>query len=950
MTSVAAIVLGAPAGAVSGGWDLFALPLLAGLGGVVLVLAVLWAFVLGGRPVRLLAAFALFFLAYQTGLVGLGRWWPELPRGVLSLCLGLSVFWGGWYARSIFGMDDRGARWAIVFGAVMVLGLVAAGVGLIDFLWGDVLGQVTGIGLGVGAALVSALIGRRPGAYLTAAAWSFFAVGLILHLLLGLDLAPDHGLIRRADLLGFILALSLFTAAAVHGFPPRRPREVIQGPESNDLQDRLNSMQRAVDDLERSEKRLRRIIDNAPDLIWQCDPQGVIEYAGPAWDDVLGLGPAQVVGRRPASFIHAQDRLRFGSDWTAWRAGDRGFFGEYRLESSLEAEPVWIEIKGAPASLPALGGFVFVLRDITTRKRAEEAGQSAPAGPALNQSEPEPVPPVVEQPPGRYHRAFFEHLFEYSPDAIVITEPDGSIDLVNACFKRLSGYTQEEAKGKNLSELLDNPAHRRLLCRAAREETVTDEVSIRRRDGRRIETAVTLASISIDLIQIGLLVIYRDVTSLKQTQADLQRDKTRFKNLVENSPLGVALIRADGRADYLNQAFTRMLGYRLEDMTTGQDFFVRAFPDPAYRARVMKAWLEGLERFDPGLTRPLKCAVTCADKSTRIVEFRPMILADGGSVVTVEDVTDQELTVRALRRSERRLRSVFENAASGLAVINLDHRFERVNHLLAEMLGFETQELVGQSVLNLTHPEDKDACQAGIEAVIKSPGGTDRQEIRYFTHSGAAIWVDQAIRGLLSDQGELEGLVFIASDITPRKELEQKLHHLATTDPLTGINNRRQQLRLTEKEILRARRYGQPLSLLVLDVDDFKAVNDHYGHAAGDRILKDVASVAVEQLRDSDFLGRIGGEEFCATLVHSDLGQAVITAERLRRAFEKHPFKPDGETVQVTVSIGAAQFDPDSDDMTSLVNRADKAMYRAKSQGKNRVSGLRTDESVVESA
>jgi diguanylate cyclase (GGDEF)-like protein/PAS domain S-box-containing protein len=923
--------------------------LLVGLIGLVLAALVLMILFLRDRSGWWLALFGGSFILYQATLFGFGGRWFGWSAASVPLLLGLSAFGGAGYARA--GLERIG-RWANLFWwAVMGLGLAAGVAGLFDLKAGDLLAHLAGVVLAALAlvfSVVSLKRGFRPARFWLVA-WPVFGAGLVLHYLGGRGLLPDDFWIHYADLLGFALGLVLGLAAAVDRRLARRAggrrRVEARAP------DRTEGPRPAQKDQNRTEKRLRRIIDSAPDPSWQSDRAGVIEYAGPALAKALGLAPKALVGRPSASLIHLEDRPRFEADWTRWEAGDHEFFGEYRLASNSGVGPIWVELQGAAVSLPAAEGVVLVGRDVTFRKRGETTLRPVPepaktqidrpSRPTPPESGPSEEPRTFDAVPteSRHQRAFFEHLFESSPEAIVITDPQGRIDLVNASFARLSGFDRDEARGKNVIDLVETSYPRRLLRGPAGQETFSDEIRLRLKSGSLIDTAVSVAPIAVDRIKIGLLITFRDVSRLKRSEAALQRDKRRFQSLVETSPLGVALMGTDGRGEYLNPAFTRMLGYRSEDLASGHNFFSRAFPDPAYRARVLKAWLERLEKSEPGQTRPLKCNVVLADGSTRIVEFRPLTLADGGSVVTVEDVTDQELTFRALRRSEQRLRSVFENAASGLAVINLQYGFERINQLLVEMLGYEAEDLVGRSVLDLTHPEDRAACQAGLENVIKTPGGTDRQEIRYLTRAGAAIWVDQAIRGLKSEQGTLEGLVFIASDITPRKELEQKLHHLATTDPLTGINNRRQQLRLTEKEILRSRRYRQDLSLLVMDVDDFKAVNDRYGHAGGDQILREVAGIAVHELRDSDFLGRIGGEEFAATLVHSDLGQAMTTAERLRRAFERHQFRLDGETIQVTLSIGAAQLDPSGDDLTSLVNRADKAMYLAKSQGKNRVAG-----------
>lgn len=179
-----------------------------------------------------------------------------------------------------------------------------------------------------------------------------------------------------------------------------------------------------------------------------------------------------------------------------------------------------------------------------------------------------------------------------------------------------------------------------------------------------------------------------------------------------------------------------------------------------------------------------------------------------------------------------------------------------------------------------------------------------------------------------------------ASIAIENARLFQKVQQLAITDELTGAYNRRYFFELLDLELARSRRYNHSISLLMIDIDHFKSVNDRYGHATGDQVLKSVCAQIDQTVRESDSLGRYGGEEFILLLPETPLDRAVEVAERLRRMVENTKMRVDGVEISVTLSIGAAAIGPDSKDSDSLVQSADRAMYQAKEAGRNRVSSV----------
>jgi two-component system cell cycle response regulator len=194
---------------------------------------------------------------------------------------------------------------------------------------------------------------------------------------------------------------------------------------------------------------------------------------------------------------------------------------------------------------------------------------------------------------------------------------------------------------------------------------------------------------------------------------------------------------------------------------------------------------------------------------------------------------------------------------------------------------------------------------------------------------------------------------FYRADLVARLELHLKLvrlqrellsknkllEQLSTTDPLTGLRNRRYLTEVLAVEFLRAKRYNTPLAVVMADIDHFKHVNDRHGHATGDSVLEAVGGILKRRLRGSDHGGRYGGEEFLMVLANADEAGAGIFAERLRQEVEETELRSDsGTPLRVTLSLGVAAFSPGHQTPADLVSQADEALYRAKQAGRNRVA------------
>lgn len=178
----------------------------------------------------------------------------------------------------------------------------------------------------------------------------------------------------------------------------------------------------------------------------------------------------------------------------------------------------------------------------------------------------------------------------------------------------------------------------------------------------------------------------------------------------------------------------------------------------------------------------------------------------------------------------------------------------------------------------------------------------------------------------------------LAREVAERRALEKELRRIANTDGLTGILNRRRFMELMDREMDRAERYKRPLALLMLDLDYFKKINDRFGHSAGDEALRHFSRVCRDNLRDVDLFARLGGEEFAALLPETSQAGALDVAQRLRAATQELSFSYGESTIQLTVSIGVATLEGSPIPATTLLSRADRALYWAKQGGRDRVA------------
>lgn len=304
--------------------------------------------------------------------------------------------------------------------------------------------------------------------------------------------------------------------------------------------------------------------------------------------------------------------------------------------------------------------------------------------------------------------------------------------------------------------------------------------------------------------------------------------------------------------------------------------------------------------------------------------------------VTIIDLSQQVETQRRLQASEERYRELVDGSIQGI-LVHKNFKPLFCNQAYARMLGFADEHalMAQSSILPLIGSEHHLQAHKDNHQLLIGDKKTIKTEAKGVRSDGSTVWLSLLSRPI---QWNGEQVVQVtAMDITEQQLLRERLEHRANYDGLTNLLNRRAVMELLEKQFAHDQRYANSLCCVLIDFDNFKSVNDQYGHQVGDEVLKLFAATCKKSIRKSDFIGRWGGEEFVLVLPNTDVEQAVAIAERICESMTKLRVAAENVYVGFSVSMGVSFLSDDISSVEQLVSKADKALYQAKYQGKNRV-------------
>ena len=305
----------------------------------------------------------------------------------------------------------------------------------------------------------------------------------------------------------------------------------------------------------------------------------------------------------------------------------------------------------------------------------------------------------------------------------------------------------------------------------------------------------------------------------------------------------------------------------------------------------------------------------------------------GGAMRKAVRPADDTLNLTAHQAAEDRdLSSAFEHAPIGVAIAEPDGRLLRVNPTLAALLGAPATELVGTSLFDVTHPSDLAVASSACERLALQPGLTTSTRVRLLGPAGEPFHAVISTAKVLDLTGRCLHLVMHVQDVTGEHAAIERLRRDSTRDPLTGLANRLLMMNRLDAAIERHSEDGTPVSVLFLDLDGFKRVNDTHGHGVGDAVLVSVARELMVQVRRADTVARLGGDEFVLVCPDTDAASAAALAARVTAGLARPVESADGDAPDpVTASIGTVTLDGGSaTTATDLLRLADRAMYDVK--------------------
>lgn len=434
----------------------------------------------------------------------------------------------------------------------------------------------------------------------------------------------------------------------------------------------------------------------------------------------------------------------------------------------------------------------------------------------------------------------------------------------------------------------------------------------------------------------------RAIKAAERMNSELIIERQRLSGIIEGTHVGTWAWNVQTGEIRINDLWANFIGYELSELepTSIETWMKFTHPDDAKLSGAL------LENHFSGELDYYECEARMRHKDGHWIWVldRGKVMSwtsDGKPLMmlgTHQEISERKRIEFALRDSEQKFRQLIQEAPLPLCFVNNNEEFEHINNRFSQLFGYSKDDVPTlKEWWQLAYPDEsyRDWVLKTWTATVEDSKlhATDIEPIEYnVTCKDGTVRV-MIISGITFSDGFLATFI----DVTERKRLELELTSQAHLDYLTGLSNRRHFMEQGEVELSRAIRYDTPLSLLMLDIDFFKNVNDTYGHQVGDIVLQTLSKVCQGTMRQVDIGGRLGGEEFAVILPETEAKEAIEVAERLREAIAKTEVMiPIGLPIHFTVSIGVTTLNDKDVNIDVLLNQADKALYKAKETGRNK--------------
>ncbi|WP_430008969.1 EAL domain-containing protein [Methylophaga lonarensis] len=422
---------------------------------------------------------------------------------------------------------------------------------------------------------------------------------------------------------------------------------------------------------------------------------------------------------------------------------------------------------------------------------------------------------------------------------------------------------------------------------------------------------------------------------LRQSRQALARSEAKLRSILNASPIPYALNDDKQRVQYINKAFTDTFGYTIEDIPSVDVWWELAYPAPEYRSQVRAVWQSYMN--SPGLPQreaPFEVEIRCKNGQIRHTLINSTAIADGTQrthIVIFYDISERKRAEEKLKLSGR----VFNQAHEGILITDAKGIIVDINPAFTTITGYARDEVIGQTPRLLKSGRHTEHFYQEMWQSLQEEGHW-QGEVWNIRKNGELFAELLTISTLLDEHGETQHYLGLFSDITESKQQQNALEMMAHFDMLTQLPNRSLFADRFRQAIAHSERNHSLLAIIFLDLDNFKPVNDNFGHAAGDKILIEISRRLKSCIREDDTASRLGGDEFALLLNDiSSIEHCQRLLSRLHRTIEL-PYQIEEETISLSASIGVTLYPLDNADADTLLRHADQAMYQAKQAGRNR--------------
>jgi diguanylate cyclase (GGDEF)-like protein/PAS domain S-box-containing protein len=734
------------------------------------------------------------------------------------------------------------------------------------------------------------------------------------------------------------------------GFAIQTTVGILAGAIMRDVTERKRVQEAIVN----SEKRFRALIENGRDHISLLAVDGSLLWESPSVFHTLGYARNQFLGRSIFELIHPAD-----SNWT------RDFFAQIMETPGIPQEGIlrlmrsdgsWRWIEATATNLlqePAVNAIVVNYRDITNRRQAEERNLQLLS--------------VLE--------ASLNEIYIFDSQTL-------KFEYVNEGARRNLGYSMDTLltlSPVDIKPEFTEASFRKLmepLCLSEKDKLVFQTIH-RRADGSEYPVEVHLQLVVREGRELFLGIV-NDITERRKADADLRK----LSQAVDQSANAIVITDTNGTIEYANAKFVEVSGYLLLEVIgktprilNSGEHSIEFYQNLWQTIKAGRVWSGEIHnRRKDGTLYWEDCTITPVfDLSHRLVNF----------IAVKEDITSRKM-LQEVERNQRQLAETLRDTSAALnATLRLEEVLDRVLDNVGKLMVFDTamvtllegssirkiryrsrnpQELMNQTLIESTQAHLINFLQEMYETHSPCLIADTRVDPRWHAIPGLG-WARSLISAPIIIRGHVAGVISLLSD-TPsffttthserllvfsdqsaiaieNAQLFEQAYYLSVTDPLTELTNRRHFFDLARLEFDRAHRYTRTLSVMMIDVDHFKNINDTFGHAVGDLTLHEIATRIKKTVRTIDIVARFGGEEFIVLMPETSLEEACQVAERVRDAVSNLPIEQETGTVLTALSLGVAEMSETSANIDQLIQCADRALYEAKAAGRNRVVGYK---------